>query len=206
MDFKLNKSIKQNKHSRNLAGMLGFVLLLALASFAFYAWGDKANQNVAVQNVTNKAEAMNKSKPTKLQIPKLGVDAGVIELGLQKDNTMEVPENGSDAGWYIHSPTPGEIGPSVIAGHYDTEKGPAIFYKLDKLSVGDEILVQREDNTTAKFTVEKIEQYPQDNFPTIQVYGPTSYPGLRLITCAGQFRERADRYSHNLVVYARLVE
>jgi LPXTG-site transpeptidase (sortase) family protein len=207
MDQKLNKIIKETKHSRNLLGMLGFLVLIFLIGFGYAALDKRfENQKNTISYISNKTTAMEASKPVKLKIEKIGIDANIVELGLQPDGSMEVPDNGSDVGWYNKSPTPGELGPSVIAGHYDTPVSTAVFYKLDKLESGDEILLQREDGSTAKFVVEKTEEYEQTDFPTLQVYGPTTYPALRLITCAGKYQSKVNRYSHNLVVYARLVE
>ena len=66
--------------------------------------------------------------------------------------------------------------------------------------------VDRVDGTTATFTVEKLERYAQEEFPTERVYGMTEGAELRLITCTGIYSKGAARYSHNLVVYAKFVE
>ena len=62
---------------------------------------------------------MASSTPIRVQIPAIGVDSELMELGLQADGTMEVPPGGFPAGWYTGAPTPGELGPAVIAGHVD---------------------------------------------------------------------------------------
>lgn len=50
-----------------------------------------------------------------------------------------------------------------------------------------------------------MEQYPKDSFPTADVYGDTSEPELRLITCAGVWDTEASSHRDNTVVYARFV-
>jgi LPXTG-site transpeptidase (sortase) family protein len=137
-----------------------------------------------------------------LQIPAINLDAGLVSVGLNHDGTMEVPEP-DYPGWYTGSPTPGEIGPSVITGHVDSIHGAAIFYSLKQLQPGDTIRISRQDNSTVTFKVERLETYSQDAFPTKAVYGNIDYPGLRLITCDGDFNPFTRHYSHNLVVYAR---
>ena len=47
--------------------------------------------------------------------------------------------------------------------------------------------------------------YPKDEFPTEAVYGPTSGPELRLVTCGGAFDRSARSYDDNVVVDAALV-
>ena len=52
------------------------------------------------------------------------------------------------------------------------------------------------------FTVDSVRSYPKDNFPTLQVYGNTTGPELRLITCGGEFDAAQGSYRNNTVVYA----
>ncbi|MDB5181662.1 MAG: peptidase sortase [Candidatus Saccharibacteria bacterium] len=146
-----------------------------------------------------------KSAPTQLKIPSIGLTAGAVEVGQNDDGTMEVP--GADVvGWYNLGPAPGELGPAVITGHVDSAiSGPAVFWDLEKVQVGDDISITRADGKTVTFKVEKSESYDQSNFPTNAVYGNLNYPGLRLITCDGDFNYLTRHYSHNLVVYAKAV-
>lgn len=149
------------------------------------------------------------STPVQLIISKLGLEASFEgPLGLSPDGTMEVPRSYDDLGWYQYGPTPGELGPAVIVGHVDSYEGPAVFWPLGQLEIGDEIQVGREDGTTAVFIVTEMGRYGQsaEEFPTAKVYSDLPYAGLRLITCSGYFDRGTQRYSHNLVVYARLVD
>lgn len=145
-----------------------------------------------------------RSEPARLRIPKLKVDASVIELGLQQSGEIEVPQNYADTGWYKFGPTPGETGPAVIAGHLDSPSGPAVFVELEKLQPGDAVEVARRDGSTVKFMVTASEKYPQKEFPTEKVYGTTTQAEVRLITCDGLFDKSDQRYSHNLVVYGKV--
>ena len=63
--------------------------------------------------------ALAPSLPTRLLIPSIDVDAGLMGLGLQPDGSLEVPPDGATAGWYTGAPTPGEIGPAVLVAHVD---------------------------------------------------------------------------------------
>ena len=54
--------------------------------------------------------------------------------------------------------------------------------------------------------MDKLERYPQKNFPTELVYGDINYAGLRLITCSGSYDKNSERYDMNLIVYASLVD
>jgi sortase (surface protein transpeptidase) len=144
------------------------------------------------------------SRPERLRIPSISVDTGLIDLGLQADGTMEVPADGSTAGWYVNSPTPGEIGPAVLAAHVDWKGEKGVFFELRNTEPGDEIDVQGADGRTTTFTVRRVEQYPKERFPTDTVYGDVDTAQLRLITCGGEFDAAANSYRDNIVVYAEL--
>lgn len=147
-----------------------------------------------------------RSIPSRLEIPAINLDTTFVSpLGLLPDQTIAVPDSYTQVGWYRGGSTPGENGPAVILGHVDSIDGPAVFYSLVQLSEGDEIKVSREDGTIAVFAVTKLQRYPQINFPTLEVYGSTDGPTLRLVTCTGTFDKGVQKYSHNLVVYATLV-
>lgn len=135
-------------------------------------------------------------------IPVLGVNAPVIDLGLNPDGTLEVPTNYQVTGWYSLGPKPGQVGPVVIVGHIDSRNGPAVFYRLDELEPGDKVKVDL-GKTTVTFVIESIGQYPKDDFPTDKVYGPVTYPALRLVTCGGVFNRTTGHYADNVVVFAK---
>jgi sortase (surface protein transpeptidase) len=125
-------------------------------------------------------------------------------LGLRADGTMEVPPAGFPAGWYTGAPTPGELGPAIIAGHVDWT-GPGVFYDLHKLVPDDEVAVGREDGSVAVFRVTRVEQYPKDEFPTELVYGNTDHAALRLITCGGAWNAHTRHYEDNIIAFADFV-
>jgi LPXTG-site transpeptidase (sortase) family protein len=135
-------------------------------------------------------------------IPSLGVNAPVIDLGLNPDGTLEVPTNYQVTGWYSLGPKPGQVGPVVIVGHIDSKGGPAVFYRLRELKAGDTVKVDL-GRSTVTFEVTSMGQYSKDAFPTAKVYGPVSYPALRLITCGGVFNPSTGHYTDNVVVYAK---
>ena len=139
--------------------------------------------------------------PERVRIPDIGVDAPLEQLHLLADGSLEPPQPWTTAGWYADGTRPGDVGPAVIAGHIDSEHGPAVFYKLDKLGVGALVEVF-EDSRWVPFRVTSVGRYPKDAFPTALVYGPTPDAQLRLITCGGTFDRAHRSYLDNTVVYA----
>lgn len=142
--------------------------------------------------------------PVRVRIPAIDVDADVDDMGLNHDGSIEVPEEFADTGWWSYSPRPGRVGASAILGHVDSRTGPAVFFRLHELEPGDEIHVDGEDGRSVTFVVRELEQYPKEEFPSEKVFGATSTPTLRLITCGGAFDSNAGSYLDNLVAYAEL--
>ena len=55
--------------------------------------------------------------PSRVTIPRIHVSSRLVRLGVDRTGAMEVPADPARAGWYDLGPTPGALGPSVIAGH-----------------------------------------------------------------------------------------
>ncbi|MYV39019.1 class F sortase [Streptomyces sp. SID1328] len=152
------------------------------------------------------AAPMARSLPVRVTIPSAGVDTGpVLKLGLAADGTVEVPSvaQASRIGWYSKGVTPGETGPAVLIGHYDTVNGPAVLRNVGQIKQGARITVARADGSSAVFSVRTVEQVDKDAFPTGKVYGDTTRPELRLITCGGAI-ENGHR-PDNIIIYGDLV-
>jgi sortase (surface protein transpeptidase) len=149
---------------------------------------------------------LGRAEPVQVVIPSIGVDTSLVDLGLNGDGTLEVPVNFAKAGWFTGGNLPGDPSgrPALIAGHVDDHTGPAVFYKLRDLAVGQEVEVVRADNSVAVFEVTDHQQYPKDAFPADQVYAPVADSELVLITCTGAFDQTVRSYEDNLVVRARL--
>ena len=163
----------------------------------------------AATSAPHQAAVLSRSVPVRVQIPAVGVDSGVdsglLDLGLQADGSLEVPPDGASAGWYTDAPTPGELGPAIIAAHVDWQGEPGVFYDLRNVKPGNEVEVTREDGAIAVFRVSRVEQFPKGAFPTDVVYGDIDHAGLRLITCGGSFDRQARSYEDNIVVFAELL-
>ncbi|MFK4544290.1 LPXTG-site transpeptidase (sortase) family protein [Streptomyces tendae] len=146
-----------------------------------------------------------RSVPVGLRIPAIGVDTPVMGLGLAADGTVQVPPVTDDdrAGWYRHSPTPGQVGPSVLLGHVTVGRyGDGVFRKLDRLHRGERIEARLENGTAAEFTVTAVRTVAKADFPTEDVYGDVAGPELRLITCGGP--REGEEYRDNVIVFAEL--
>lgn len=146
-----------------------------------------------------------RSRPVGLSIPAIRLRTErIVPLGLTRTGALEAPANYDTIGWYRRGPTPGEIGPAVLAGHVDSPSGPAVFWHLGALRRDMVVKVLRADGSIAVFTIDTVRSYPRDQFPTTAVYGSAPRAELRLITCGGTYDDGTDSYSNNVIVFAHL--
>src|SRR4051812_11394845 len=121
-----------------LQNMVTASLLLASLIGLVYTLGPSLLHGSPASSVVVKAQApsppkhpaLAKSLPVSLEAPDIGLSTDLITLGKNDDGTLAVPDRYDIAGWYQFSPTPGEIGPSIIVGHVDNYLGAAIFFYL----------------------------------------------------------------------------
>jgi LPXTG-site transpeptidase (sortase) family protein len=147
-----------------------------------------------------------RSRPVRLLIPEISVDAPFTDLAIGENRQLQPPPANDTnlVGWYAKGASPGETGTSIIAGHVDTKTSAAVFARLDQLEEGDVFHVERADGRTASFVVDSLETYDKDDFPSSRVYGDADRPEVRLITCAGDYDRKVRDYTDNLVVFAHL--
>lgn len=147
------------------------------------------------------------SRPIRVTIPAIKVDASLMEVGVADDGSPDVPplRRHREAGWFDRGPTPGQFGPAVIVGHADTRSGPSVFADLGRLKPGQRIEVLRRDHRVAVFEVNSVERFDKRKVPADRVYGDFSRPSLRLMTCGGKWVGGRTGYTDNVVVFASLV-
>lgn len=108
--------------------------------------------------------------------------------------------------WYDQGPAPGQPGAAAILDHVDaTGVGPAVFYNLGDLRPGAKIYVRLSDGQTIVFKTYSVALYSKSKCPTAKVFGYTSWPSLRLITCGGEFDQNTEHYVGNVVAFAGYV-
>jgi LPXTG-site transpeptidase (sortase) family protein len=152
-------------------------------------------------------QSISRAVPVRVIIPAIGVNAPVLSEGTDATGALEVPPlsgpQASDVGWWDGGSAPGQDGPAVLAGHIDSAAaGHLVFWNLHKLVAGDSVETVLANGSTVSFKVTALQEVSKNNFPTQQVYGPTSGPALRLITCGGSFDSASGHYQDNLIVYA----
>lgn len=145
--------------------------------------------------------------PDRVRIPAIQVDAPILPVGLDADGWVAAPppEDPNLAGWFTGAVSPGEKGTSVVVGHVDNARGPAVFYGLGALKKGNRVEIARKDGKTAVFEIYGVEVFSKYDFPGDRVYASKGTAKLRVITCGGGFTQQ-DGYDGNVVAFARLAE
>jgi LPXTG-site transpeptidase (sortase) family protein len=184
-----------NRRTISLAMIVIGVVLLGYVTGQY--WGMYRSQKnleaewqrqAATVSVPGKAPISPDQLLTRLQIPKIQVDAIVVE-GASRRELSEGP------GHMKQTAQPGETGNAVITAHRDT-----FFRHIYELNKGDQIQVRRSGRIfTYEVTGHKIVM-PED----ISVIKPTNNPQLTLITCYPTYY--IGPAPKRLVVFSKLVD
>ena len=140
--------------------------------------------------------------PVRLRIADLGVDAPAVPVARLPDGQMQIP-GANEAGWYSPGPRPGDaFGSAVIAAHIDFDGRPGVFFRLDQLAVGAEVVAVDDRGAEHRYRVTERFQVAKDRLPRAELFRTGGAPVLTLITCGGSFDEADRHYSDNIVVRA----
>src|SRR5690606_33917484 len=124
----------------------------------------------------------------RLAIPSIDVDAPVIEVGLDADGAMEVPDRPDVVGWYAFTAPPGTGGNAAFAAHVNWHTGEyAAFSALSDVTTGDEVVLTLEGGATLRYRV--TERLTVDALTTDadEVIGDLGVEAITLITCHGTY-------------------
>lgn len=201
--------MKKSKKKKLIA--ISAIIIIALVGFGVWnATRNKKRPVVKANKITGaKAEAEKSQAPDTsdhLKIDSIGVDAKIISVGLTKEGNMEAPASVKDVGWYKNSSKFGSTGTAVLAGHYDGANGDkGVFYSLNKLKSGDEIVISKYNGPKITYKVTKTKIYTSTDKPS-EVFNSSSGSHLNLITCTGSWDKNKDQYDKRLVVFTNLVK
>ncbi|MDQ6901071.1 MAG: class F sortase [Candidatus Dormibacteraeota bacterium] len=139
------------------------------------------------------------SWPQSLVIPSIAVQARIEAVGVTPDGALDVPRVPEDVGWYRDGPLPGAPGDTVVDGHLDSPKGPAVFWRLAQLRPGSSLEIVTGNGQILRFRVDRLDVYSVSH-PPVDLFTSSGPPRLTLITCAGTW-DGSD-YSQRLLVTA----
>lgn len=183
------------------------IILIIYALWRGFLYAPNGDSGLLIEKGQQSQTATAEELPSRLIIPKLGIDSDVQHVGITKSGNMAAPNNFTDVSWYQYGTAPGFKGSAVMAGHVDNAFGtPAIFYKLNDLEPGDEVNTVRADGKTLRYKVVDKEIYPYNDAPLKRIFNADDASYLNLITCQGEWVKEARSARYRLVVYTKLVE
>ncbi len=128
------------------------------------------------------------------------VDATIIPVGVNPDQTFEVPP-ADQVGWYRFGPTPGEEGSAVLAAHIAFDGVDGVFRHLADVEVGAVVVVGYDDGTAQRYRIDSVTDYFKEELPP-ELFARDGTPQLALITCGGTFNPQLRSYESNTVAVA----
>ncbi len=143
-------------------------------------------------------------QPVSVSIPSIGVDgAEVVQVGLDDNRAVDIPDDVSQVGWYDRGPRPGEDGNAFMTSHIDSRtQGPGVLFDLRRSEPGDLIEVAHEDGSTTEWEVVHRERITKGSYPMDRVFRFEGPPGLVIDTCGGPFDPDTGSYENIDIVYA----
>src|SRR3954452_16836347 len=174
--------------------VIGLVLLGYVAGQYWGMYRSQKNleaewqHQAATISVPGKAPISPDQMLTRIEIPKIQMDAIVVE-GASRRDLSEGP------GHMKQTAQPGETGNAVITAHRDT-----FFRHIYELGKGDQIKVRRSGRTFPYEVTGKRIVMPED----VSVIKPTNNPQLTLITCYPTYY--IGPAPKRLVVFSKLVD
>lgn len=146
-------------------------------------------------------------EPKYISLPTIDTEGFVENVGLTKNQEIQVPSNIHTVGWFNQSAKPGQPGVSVIDGHVDGTTKPGIFRRLSELKHGDQFTVRLGDESVRTYRVLNVETV--DTAAALSVLF-SQEPGvasqLNLITCTGTFNKQSKTYDKRVVVSAAFMD
>ena len=135
----------------------------------------------------------------RLSIPAIGVDAGIIPVGVTRAGHLAIGRSVRDVYRWRHGVLPGQRGSAVLAGH-TWSKGPGVFDRLGSLRPGNVVVVGKN-----RFEVTRVRKVTGMSRKAVAgLFSDRGKPRLVLITC-GDRNDLTGVYRTRIIVNAKLV-
>ncbi|HUY53123.1 MAG TPA: class F sortase [Candidatus Dormibacteraeota bacterium] len=200
----MSGSILNKKIARFVVLVMLLVFIIGLSMYQATAPSIASTVNIYHTQTNIKPVLPIYGVPVQLLIPSINLSINLESVGIINDGTMGVPIGRDNGAWFDLGPRPGEIGNSVIDGHYGfwVNGEPAVFNNLNKLNKGDVIKVLENNNLVISFAVVDLKIYLASQDDTNIFVSNDNLSHLNIITCQGIWNPVNKTYSSRLVVFA----
>lgn len=141
----------------------------------------------------------------RLSIPRIAVNAVAREVGQLPSGAMDTTPGIWDVGVFNQTVRPGQAGNALIEGHLDWFTGPAVFWHLHTLEMGDRIDFIAADGAVSHFAVSRTRTVAYNGKIPDELYTREGTPTITLITCSGTYLSAVHSYSTRLLLTASLI-
>lgn len=139
--------------------------------------------------------------PKRITMPGIDLKAFIVQVGVDQNKQIAVPNNIHIAGWFVDSVKPGDKGLSIIDGHVNGRKEKGVFKDIERLKAGDQYRIDFADGLVREFVVRAVTVVPNaDAAGVLFSQDPTIERQVNLITCAGRFDPAARIYDKRVIV------
>ena len=157
-----------------------------------------------VSNGTFRIRYQNPSRPVRVTVPSLSMNALVVPVGMDELRSVVVPVNIDIVGWYKLGVSPHQqFGSVALVGHRDGSGGAdGVFLRIGELQKGDLVLVTNRDGSENTYEVTRVELMSKDQFPSEapRLFAESGPARLTLISCGGSYDRSRGGYQSNVVV------
>ncbi len=139
-----------------------------------------------------------------VHLPRFGVAAPIVKVGVNTSSEMVVPRNARDVAWLDQGPFPGDTQNAVLAGHIKYSRVLGSFGRLQQVVPGDVVIVEM-NGKRWEYQVRWTCLFDRTTTLAERIMGYTEVPSLTLISCGGVFDSSAGTHNKRVAVRAELV-
>ncbi|WP_258069870.1 class F sortase [Arthrobacter sp. SX1312] len=141
--------------------------------------------------------------PVSLVVAGTDISVKVVDVGIEENDAMEIPDSFYEAGWYRYGPAPGaEAGNAVIAAHVDSLTEVMPFAQLKDVAIGTTVTVGLEDGRSLTYAVSDVRNVPKATLDGSEIFDRDGGHELKIITCGGEWLPEEGDYEDNVVLTA----
>jgi hypothetical protein len=141
--------------------------------------------------------------PVRMQIPALLLDYEIEMTISDRAGNMQILPVRDKISWFDLGAIPGNEGNAIFGGHNIWRGERSQLFDLDKLMVGDEMIIDYDDGTSLTFMLESVFVYPLISAPAHLIMDVHTEPRVTLITCKPPFNPSTGTSDFRIVATFR---
>ncbi len=193
--------------------MLAAIIVLAGAGITWVTspyWhkhaATAAPRDIGVIPVKPGAVAVAYVSPIRIEIPRLGAVAPIVDVSTLAGGELDVPPNPQVVGWWKYGAKPGAAkGTAILDGHINYAGVDGVLSRIATLNPGDAVYIyglNNGKNTRLPFKITGVRTYSKQALPYQEIFDQKSVGRVAIVTCGGPFDASTGNYRDNIVAFA----